>query len=281
MADPISALDAASGTRLLKYPSDYEAKSGNWVNFTRIKYKKNSIFGASTTEPTGSVISLPMPPSLSTSYGADWENSAMGITGAVVGKGLGSAAEGILKSLKSGSSGFQSLVDGIKSGNNYGKLGEQYVVAAAIDAATSTNVAGQALMAVGIARNPHKSLSFNAPRFRTFNFQYKLTPKSREETRTVNSIIQEFKQASLPSFTEATENNLFNYPDMYQISFTHDSYLFKIGNCIISDVSVDYHGEGTPAYLGIDGTKAPASILLNLTFNEAEIMTREKSLDGF
>jgi hypothetical protein len=52
-----------------------------------------------------------------------------------------------------------------------------------------------------------------------------------------------------------------------------------MGDCVLDNISVDYHGEGTPLYYdaskGGRNLKAPANITLNLDFSETVIVTKD------
>ena len=283
-SDPLQSLaNGASDTRtILRYPADYDGKSGNWLQFSRVKYEKPSILGDSVLTPSGAVIALPVPPNLLTSYTADWSNMDLGIAGAVVAKGAGTVASKIMEATKQGSVGdaIKSAYDSMKS-TGFVNGGLNYMKAVAVDSATSTDIAAQLGIYGGFARNPHKAFVFNIPNFRSFEFTYKLVPRNKGELESIQAIIKEFKSAMLPSFNKSFEQNLFDYPDMYKMSFANEKYLFKFANCVLRNVGVDYHGEGTPAYVKMDDGKAPMSYILTLSFQETEILTREKIEEGY
>ena len=56
--------------------------------------------------------------------------------------------------------------------------------------------------------------------------------------------------------------------------------LFKIDNCFLESLSVDYSTSGGPAFI-VDGITAPATTSLTLQFKETVLMTKEKIQQGF
>jgi hypothetical protein len=84
-----------------------------------------------------------------------------------------------------------------------------------------------------------------------------------------------------PSYQKAGDNNLFKYPNMYLPFLTPNQFLFEFGFCVISKLSVNYHGQDKPVYHaqkgadGTSGTKVPASIDIDFGLRELEIVTKE------
>lgn len=277
---PLKELEEPDNRQNYRYPQDFDGKSGNWITFSRIKYQRPNFLAPGNVVPSGAVISLPLPPQLVSNYNAEWSNTELGMASSALTAGVGGKVDAVINSYSGGSGLGSSIADAFSDTGSIGKIIKSYAVSGAIEGAASTDLFQRAGIFAGFARNPHRAFLFNAPTFRSFTFTYKLVGRNPNETKSINSIIKEFKAAMMPSFKENLENNIFNYPDMYQISFAHDTYLFKIGNCILRGVGVDYHGEGSPSYTGIDDTKAPHSIMLTLDFQETEILTREKIEDG-
>jgi hypothetical protein len=56
--------------------------------------------------------------------------------------------------------------------------------------------------------------------------------------------------------------------------------LFEFGFCVIKDLDVQYHGEGSPVYHSVDGDKIPASIKLGFTLQEIDIVTKSNLSPG-
>jgi hypothetical protein len=75
----------------------------------------------------------------------------------------------------------------------------------------------------------------------------------------------------------------FKYPEFFKIRFRHPSYLFELEPSVCTDVRIDYHGQGFPAYIrDADGSgiPAPAEVTLSLTFKETEVITKNTLTRG-
>ena len=75
----------------------------------------------------------------------------------------------------------------------------------------------------------------------------------------------------------------FKYPEFFNIKFRHPTYLFELEPSVCTDVRIDYHGQGFPAYIrDADGSgiPAPAEVTLSLTFKETEVITKNTLTRG-
>ena len=107
------------------------------------------------------------------------------------------------------------------------------------------------------------------------NFNWELRPRTPKESDNIRNIIKKLKFHSAPDTSE--NDHLFSYPEQFVISFTKDEYLFKTRSLVLTNVTVDYHGEGTPLYYdrgGLNGNKAPANIKLDLSFTETRVLQK-------
>ena len=130
-------------------------------------------------------------------------------------------------------------------------------------------------VSAGVAVNPHKIVLFTGVGFRDHTFSWKLSPKNRAESNTIQSIIQFFTFYSHPEYVAS--GLFFKYPEFFRIRFHHPQYLFEIRPSVCTDIRVNYHTQGYPAYVrNADGSglPAPAEVELSLTFKETEIVTK-------
>ena len=285
---PLGALDQPPVTKIgarLEYPSRYAQESGQWIMFDRYKYKKANINSpAQATKAEGSsTIALPIPPQLVSNYSVTWANQSLGIAGNQV----ANAGGAVVDSLRRIMSGAGSVSDLGGIAKEAVKGTPQYLFNQFVDAATDSSLGERVLMAAGVARNPHQAAVFQSPNFRQFDFSWKLFPKNEEESDTIKDIIAEFRTGMAPSFLEggvdgvSFQDNIFEYPDMWQINFADDDHLFKIHFCVLANVNVDYHGESMPKYFNTESGKKPSSIILNVQFQEIKILTRKDISKGY
>ena len=121
----------------------------------------------------------------------------------------------------------------------------------------------------GAIINPNMQLLFTGPTLRPFNFTYKMSPRDRGESVSVQKIIRMFKQSSSVQRTEA--NFFLRSPNRYRLEFltgadnSHD-FLPKIKTCALLGFGVDYTPEGS--YMSYENT---SMVSYSLTFAFQEI----------
>jgi len=245
-------------------------------------------------------VRLPMPNSLPAAYAQTYKETDLGPLGASI--AAGAQEGGLVDAFESGdmeriataaSNSYKSalkelgvsgagamLLQGATEGGAIAGAAGGGVVGAGIGAGVQKGVEAVAATA-GKAVNPHMAVIYERPQFRKFQFQYNLRPKNRQESVLLKQIIFFFKYYSAPSIEK--ESHFINYPNQFKIFFKHNDFLFKMGDCVLNNVSVDYHGEGTPLYYdatqgGGRNFKAPANITLNLDFTETTIVTKDDIL---
>ena len=115
--------------------------------------------------------------------------------------------------------------------------------------------------------NPNMELLFNGPALREFRFQFKFTPRFKEEGEEVRKIIRTFKKHSAP---KGSGTNFLKTPDIFQIRYlgeggTAHPFLNRFKLCALTNMSVNYTGDGTYATYN-NGT--PVSMTMDLNFKE-------------
>jgi len=120
--------------------------------------------------------------------------------------------------------------------------------------------------ATGSIINPNMELLFNGPTLRQFKFQFKFTPRFQREAQEVKSIIRSFKTSMSPI---GKDQNFLRTPNIFQVQYVGASsnYLNKFKLCALTNMSVNYTGEGNYATYS-DGS--PVSMIMDLAFQELE-----------
>lgn len=133
-------------------------------------------------------------------------------------------------------------------------------------------------IATGTVANPHTSLLFSSVALKVFDFNWKLYPRSVEESNKLKEIIRVIKQRSHPSFTGmgegADSNFIMKYPhevDLYYLGNGDSMHRFK--RAAITGLEVNYTPEGGPAFF--QNTGNPVFTELKMTFTETQIWTAE------
>lgn len=135
--------------------------------------------------------------------------------------------------------------------------------------------------------NPNMELLFDGVTLRSFKFSFKLTPRSEKEATQVKSIIRTLKQNMAPgrssdlkgfNDSKSTISNLYlSTPNIFELSYMKGNgvhpFLHRFKQCFLTDMSVNYTGEGTYATYGgaiNDGGGTPVSMIMDLGFKELE-----------
>lgn len=280
---PLSQLEADSEEKRIIFPFDLN-EIGNFVAFDIHRYEFMAKEDLQRVNAIKSIF-LPLPSNLGTQYTQGFNTEGVGpagLAGAEVGEA--SRSPNVVDSLVErarnlskedlGSGLTPYLVQGLEEG-----VGQ---VAGAVVGGLPGIIAGGAaqqalrggLAGAGVARNPHLAVLYDGPEFRTHTFQYKFVPKNESESQMLDDIVYDLKYHSSPGYV-AKNSHFFDYPELFEISFSFPDFLFDVAPSFLTGVEVDYHGEGIPQYHTLEGTKAPVSVNLNLTFQEATIQTKE------
>lgn len=143
-----------------------------------------------------------------------------------------------------------------------------------IGAGDSANVLSKTF---GRIINPYYELIYNGTQFRTFEFAFKFTPQVDRDAIRVRDIIRTFRYHQAPEIDSSVNGRFLLYPSEFRITFLsygkENQWINKIGRCVLTSVTTNYTG-GTVAAFHPDGS--PVSYNLNLTFQELEIVTKEK-----
>ena len=121
--------------------------------------------------------------------------------------------------------------------------------------------------------NPNMELLFNGPTLRNFRFSFKMTPRSPEEAEQCKLIIRTFKMNMAPKVTNGRggQSLFLNTPNVFELryksGFANHPFLHRFKQCFLTDISVNYTGEGV--YATYEG-REPVSMIMDLTFKELE-----------
>ena len=222
----------------------------------------------------------------SASYGESSLNTLVGAAaGAVketmtkVGEAIGNA-ENIEQAMKGGLEAGKDALTGIKGSEGVLSGAKTYLtnsLTASALGALGGNVSAAELLArsTGQMFNPNMELLFNGPTLRSFRFSFKFTPRNAKEAEQVRLIIRTFKSNMAPKVDQSTQisgNSLFiKTPNVFELRYRRGiqdhPFLHRFKQCFLTDVSVNYTGEGV--YATYDDS-TPISMQMDLTFKEIE-----------
>ena len=140
-----------------------------------------------------------------------------------------------------------------------------------------------------------KELFFEGVQRRTFSYTFSFIPASQTDSQIIFKIIESFKMAMLPNYTEGqilagTESRTLTIPDIFDIKYMHigqngkaaeNRYLNKVSTCYLTDMSVKYGDDRYTTYTPDDKGAPPQNSSMTLQFTEIEIVTRDAAQEGF
>jgi len=257
----------------LRYPEELGNIQQDVIKFNMLEYSPRGFDAANfgfkdrravtKDKIIGSVI-LPIPGGISDKNACNWGESSMN-----AGQAVGGAIA--LGGIEGGFAGAGDVLRDIGKGigKNTGDL-KQAVAKSFAGAATGTG--GQLLTrTTGAIINPNLELLFTGPTLRPFQFQFRLSPRNKDEAKKVAKIIRFFKQGSAP--IRSASRLFLKSPHTFQLQYIfrgqgdNHPFLNKFKECALKSVSVNYTPDGSYSTYE-DG--AMSSYQVTLEFQELE-----------
>ncbi len=237
------------GTVLLQIPS--QVQDGNSVSYG--DSKMNSIIGAALQGTLGV-----------TAGAADALVDTEGNLGAKLGAAGEATKEAVMAAFRASDI----------NGNNLKTLFNAKI-ATGVVGAFGGNVSVNQFLArqSGQIFNPNMELLFNSPTLRNFRFSFKMTPRSLEEAEQCKLIIRTFKMNMAPKVTNGRggQSLFLNTPNVFELRYksgaANHPFLHRFKQCFLTDMSVNYTGEGVYATYE---NREPVSMIMDLSFKELE-----------
>jgi len=209
---------------------------------------------------------FPMQPQLSETNAVNWSDDQLNPMQAM----FGNAAMDLINSgasfdLKGIQSAFTDLFDKVKEGLQDGAT-KRAIAAYFAGQAVGANLQGRL---TGEVINPNLELLFNGPNLRTFNFNFRLTPRTEDESQEIRKIIRCFKRNMA---VQRTQSNIFlRSPRLFKLVYIYKDggqhpYLNKFKPCAMSNFQVNYTPDGS--YATFDKTGSLTAYDLTMSFSE-------------
>ena len=222
-------------------------------------------------------ITLYMPPSVSVSYGANYTDTEIGAGAAI--------AANFYQDIVS-KKGLAETIE--KAGNSLGsELGDVAIrtLLGAADMIPGLEGAMEAVeMQRGFIKTPRMELAFKGIPKRSFQYDFKMIPKSAAEAEEIQKIIKGFKLNMLPEMVSGVANRL-TMPNTFDISYMYNGaenqYLHKISTCVLESMAVTYGGDRYKTFEANGNGAPPVEVGITLGFKEMDLITREKANEGF
>jgi hypothetical protein len=167
-----------------------------------------------------------------------------------------------------------------------------------------SNLGDLALQGVNKAINPQLQVLFRGVGFRTFQFDFLLTPYNKKEAEDIKRIIHMFKYHSAPGITQTTRpegidpegaagmsyfsrsssalgSPFFEVPETFEIHFMYkgarNPNVNRITESVLTSVNVDYAPTGWATH----SEGEPVQTRLSLQFQEIQIIDKSKIVEGY
>ena len=238
--------------------------------------------GSSPTNDMRGCIRLPLPSQLNDSYNMDVNGTALGVLGNLNGDLVESGAT----MLKAGKSALDTFTNAYRSGNRQSitnvTLGAIALAPGISDMVPGplgkvlgkTNIGAFAQSQSGVVRNPHITSIFEGVKLKSFEFTWRLSPKSEAEAKKMNNMINYVKAFMHPAILKESGGFALDYPYIASLQFEGlpSEITPTVGDSFITSMAVN-SSTGTNAAMFRDGQ--PVHIDISLHFQEINIRTRE------
>lgn len=195
---------------------------------------------------------LPMPESVLSTYGVQWQNAELGTAAAAL-------------------NAIQNY-DQITLEDVTNRLGEatKNTITGMIQGLTGFNAKDAAELYTGTIANPFVETLFKGVNNRELPMTFKFSPRNAEEARTVKEIIRRFKFHMYPEFKYKAEgSSYFLYPSTFDITYMvngqKNQWLHRISTCALTTMTVNDTAVGEYSVLEND---SPTQITIDLIFTE-------------
>jgi hypothetical protein len=261
-----------------KYPLNLNLNLQDCIKFSIVEYKPPGLqpgaegsrivtLNSSRPEIAGEgrtilgTITLPIPGGISDRNSVNWNGDRLGeITKFFAGISMGAMLGGGEGATSATEGGVATLAP-----NGDTSALSKTITSQLVQAATGSN--GILSRQYGAVINENLELLFSGPSLRNFTFNFRFTPRKKEEAVAVRKIIRMFKQAMSVKRSESTL--LLKTPHTFAISYLSKDadhpYLNKFKECALTDCAVNYTPDGT--YMTYTDSSMTA-YELSLTFQE-------------
>lgn len=244
------------------------------ANMTRLRFVEYNRFTPSDPgqEQTTALVTLPLPITIPENYSLKTNNTVdLGIYGNINQKNFNSIrdiwnkginAEDITKV------GSSMTTDMLKSRRFPGDK----LVAGIAALGRDTGIGQAAETFVGITQNPHTTIMFDGVNLRGINLEWRMSPRSQEESTALKNIFDTVKMRAHPA--EIGQGYALNYPDLVYVEFDGPvaEYLPKFQKAFINNINVTPDAPGGSLSLFKSG--APVTYSFQLSMMELSILTR-------
>jgi len=270
---------------IIVYPANLKTDLQDCVKFTMLQYTPSELKSQGSSESKSRVVTvssgnpqiasrsplttivLPVPGGISDSNTVEWSADSINefqqafadIGSTAIESGPDAAAETAQNRASNAIS---------KDG---GKAAESALVSKFTEAATKSQNIQQ--RKYGTIANPNVELLFTGPSLRTFNFNFKMSPRNKDDAEKVLKIIRYFKQGM--SAKRDASSLILRSPHTFAIAYISKNeqhkFLNRFKECALTACNVNYTPDGNyMTYYRENGGNSMTAYELSLTFQELE-----------
>ena len=287
----------SGASNLLRYPLRVPNLGYDFIRITAFKYnpgdgkalKLSTERQSKRGDPLETVI-LPMQPNFSESnavgWGGDKLNPFQMVLGGLaksgieaIGSGLGIDAQMIADAGESAGGAIED-VQKMLADEKAGPALIAYFAGQAVGANIQTRTTGTVL-------NPNLELLFSGPNLRTFQFNFRMTPRDHDESLMIKKIIRTFKKNM--AVKKSSSKLFLETPNIFQLEYIYNAdgpnggqqhpYLNRFKMMAMTSFNVNYTPDGTYMTYGSDGSLTAYDI--SMAFGELEPIYADDYDDQF
>lgn len=176
------------------------------------------------------------------------------------------------------------LARNIKQGKGLDMGADSYnsALAAGLLSLAPTPVSVLAGQYLGAVVNPFTVTAFRNVEPRAFNFEFRITPESQEQSETLQECINTLRYCALPEPTSAGLTLAFPY--RFKLAWLGALKMFDFSEAVLTQIQVNYSGGGSPAFFEytaeprVGGSSPgfhPVTVTIILEFKELFPLTKE------
>lgn len=253
-----------AATQGITFPPDLDQNTHAYIKLVFYEYQRPVPFEDGTIDPVG-YISLPLTENFTQEFGVKYSPVDTGVVGAALGT---DPAQDIMQKINMAAMG-ENVDIGLGTARDFIKAGGEVASYSGFRALSGVNqaIGGLVGQQLGAIPNPHPSVFLEGVDLRSYEFSWKLIPRSESEAEIIRSILKDIKFRCLPK----KNGNYLTYPQMVEPKIVTAKGL-DIGDdykkSLLAGMSINYTAEGTSAFF-YDGH--PVAIQLTLQLQEAEL----------
>lgn len=262
------------------------SNGSNRINdsFTNVAGTETSSLKTTRLKSGMGTILLPIPSNIQDGNSVDFAAGNLdGLTAAVYGGVMDAIETKLPNSIMDTGNYFSQIVKAVSNpfvsnANGFKRAFLAQIAAQAANIPLGGSLTRDAVFArqSGEILNQNVELLFNGVNLRSFKFSFKLTPRGPDEAKQIKLIINTLKRNMAPKLEE-NQPVFLETPNVFELTYKKGNdphpFLHKFKQCALTDMSVNYTGEGVYATYGGSskgGEGTPVSMILELGFKELE-----------